>query len=70
MQVGGIGTTLNSRFRGSLSCLQIYNAAMNEAELITKKNCPDSDVSTKSSSCPDGYTPYKMICIKVAILLG
>ena len=53
------------RFQGSVSCLQWYNAAMNEAELITKKDCPDLPQSTKASPCPDGYSRYKEKCIKV-----
>ena len=40
---------------------------MNEAELITKKKCPDLPQSTKSSECPDGYIKYKEKCIKVSI---
>ena len=59
----------NEKFHGSVSCVQIYNAAMNEAELITKMNCPDLPVSTKSSPCPEGYNPYKEKCIKVFSLI-
>ena len=65
MQIGGIGSAIENRFHGSVSCLQIYNVAMNEAELITKKKCPDLPASTKSSPCPEGFNAYKNKCIKV-----
>ena len=65
-RIGGNGDNTEwKKFHGSVSCFQIYNTAMNEAELITKKECPDLPPSTKASPCPDGYSKYKQKCIKV-----
>ena len=69
IQIGGMGDEIAKRFHGSVSCVQVYNVGMNEAELITKKNCPDLPASSKSSSCPEGFNAYNNKCIKVTIIL-
>ena len=66
IKIGGI-TFVNDekRFHGSISCLQMYNVAMNEAEVINKTKCPDLPIATKSSPCPEDFNSYRDKCIKV-----
>ena len=65
IQIGGVGETPSHRFHGSLSCFQIYNIAMNEAEMITKKSCSDLPPTSKASPCPHGFIVFENKCIKV-----
>ena len=70
IQVGGLGDNVNWLvFQGSISCLQLYNVAMNDAEILTKQDCPDVSQSSKSVPCPDGYKIYQDKCIKVIEIL-
>ena len=66
IKIGGI-TFVNDekRFHGSIHCLQIYNVAMNEAEVINKTKCPDIPITTKSSPCPEDFNSYRDKCLKV-----
>lgn len=50
-------------FGGSVSCLQIYNTALNEAQIFHKKNCSDGG-GTVNAQCPAGFTPYDGTCLK------
>ena len=66
IKIGGITFAGDEkRFHGSISCLQIYNVVMNEAEVINKTECPDLPTTTKSSPCPEDFHPYGDKCIKV-----
>jgi hypothetical protein len=51
-------------FHGSLSCLQMYTAALNPAQIQFKSNCTDAATYLKTP-CPDKYTYYDGICIGV-----
>lgn len=55
-------------FVGGLSCVQIYDQALNEGEVHMKSKCPDADYETyKAKPCPEGYTYFKPhdSCIQV-----
>ena len=66
IQLGGMGNNVDwFVFHGSISCFQLYNKAMTDAEIITKRDCPDIAQSSKSSPCPTGYKIYQTKCIKV-----
>ena len=55
-------------FSGSISCLQIYNKGLNEAEVAQKKDCNDAK-DTQTSICPPEYKLIKNICLKVQIIM-
>ena len=58
----------NDSFSGSISCFQIYNKGLNEAEVEQKKNCHDAK-ETQTSSCPPEYTLIKDMCLKVLSIM-
>ena len=70
VKVGGLSLNSNTkRFHGSISCLQLYNVALNEAEVINKSKCQDLPDSAKSSPCPEDFISYQHKCIKVIFIL-
>ena len=67
IQIGGLGSDNTwPVFQGSVSCLQLYNVAMNDAEILIKRDCPDVPQSSKSELCPEGFIVYEDKCIKVS----
>ena len=52
-------------FDGSISCLQVYNKALNEAEMAQKKDCSDAK-ETKTNICPSDYILLRDMCYKVS----
>ena len=54
-------------FTGTISCVQLYNAKLNEAEIEWKKGCGEA-ASYKSSVCPEEYILLHETCIKVSVL--
>ena len=63
--IGNFNSGLQTRsFSGSISCLQLYNTALNEAEVRLKKECIDAN-EYKTEICPDGYSLIKNMCYKV-----
>ena len=52
-------------FHGSISCLQIYSAALNPAQIQLKSKCLDA-AKYQSSPCPSGFQLYDGICISVS----
>ena len=70
IQIGGLGNNNNwPVFQGSVSCVQLYNVAMNDAEILIKRDCPDVPQSSKSERCPEGFIVYVDKCIKVSELI-
>ena len=70
IQIGGLGNGNDwPVFQGSVSCLQLYNVAMNDAEILIKRDCPDVPQSSKSELCPEGFIVYEDKCIKVSELM-
>ena len=58
----------SNSFSGVISCLQVYNRALNEAEMDQKRNCKDG-IQTMTEVCPPEYTLIKNMCLKVGIVL-
>ena len=54
-------------FHGSISCFQIFSAALNPAQIKYKSKCSDAS-NYQSSPCPSGYQLYDGICISVSII--
>ena len=67
IQIGGRNPSVQSdnAFQGSISCLQVYDVALNEAQIARKMNCPDADPMTKSRPCPPGFKSHQDACYKV-----
>lgn len=63
-----IGSPTDDRFKdsftGSISCLQVYNLALNEAEIPQKKSCNDAK-DAQTNVCPSEYTLINDVCFKV-----
>ena len=51
---GFINPDFIQSFIGTISCLQLYSTALNEAEVQIKKNCNDAD-RFKTPICPENY---------------
>jgi hypothetical protein len=54
-------------FDGSISCLQIYDYALDPASINLKKKCPDLPSELTATPCPLGYNYYNGQCYKVAL---
>lgn len=65
LQVGGIRVGLGGVFQGSVSCVQIYNAAINEAAMVMKKNCSNLIMTYAAPPCPEEYHLFMNTCIQV-----
>ncbi len=55
-------------FSGSISCLQIFNFALDSATVHLKKHCPDLPSEHQAKNCPQGYDYYDGMCYKVITL--
>ena len=44
-----------SHILGSVSCVQVFNRALNPAEINLKKYCPDANRASLVVPCPNGY---------------
>ena len=60
-QTGGRG------YSGSVSCLQIFNYAMDIATIHLKKHCPDLPDEYKADPCPQGQNYYDGMCYDVSL---
>ena len=70
IKIGGITLGIaGDKFHGSVSCLQIYNVPLNEAEMINKTKCLDLPGITISSPCPQDFNPYQDKCLKVTHII-
>lgn len=58
----------SNSFSGVISCLQVYNRALNVAEMDQKRDCKDAR-QTMTEICPPEYTLIKNMCYKVGIVV-
>ena len=58
----------SNSFSGVISCLQVYNRALNVAEMDQKRDCKDAR-QTMTEICPPEYTLIKNMCYKVSIVV-
>ena len=54
-----------SHILGSVSCVQVFNRALNPAEINLKKYCPDANRASLVVPCPNGYEIIEGQCLKV-----
>lgn len=52
-------------FEGGISCVQIYNAFLNEAQIHIRKNCSVVE-SAKSAKCPQNYEYFDGQCYMIS----
>ena len=54
-------------FLGSVSCVQLFNRGLNQAEINLKRYCPDVDQATHVKvPCPANYELVEGMCLKVS----
>ena len=67
MDTIGSGYDRNDRsFFGSISCLQIFDYALDPAAMLLKKNCQDLPEEFRQPPCPLDYELYDGTCYKVS----
>ncbi len=54
-------------FDGKISCIQIYDEALDLATVHYKKECPDASEQIHTDPCPKGYDYYEGQCYHVSI---
>ena len=66
LQIGGRKEFKPRSFLGSVSCVQLFNRGLNQAEIDFKRYCPDVDQQTHVKvPCPDKYELIEGLCLKV-----
>ena len=60
------GDTVERSYFGSISCLQIFDYALDPAAMLLKKNCQDLPEEFRQPPCPLDYELYDGICYKVS----
>ena len=57
-------------FSGSVSCVQVFNKGLNQAEIDLKKFCPDVNKENHVIvPCPSSYELVEGLCVKVSFTL-
>jgi hypothetical protein len=65
---GNININITDKpFHGSISCLQVYDYALDAATLTLKKLCPDIPSEQLMTPCPQGYVFFDDWCYKIAL---
>ena len=78
IRIGGAPTGAGVKgFTGSVSCIQVFDQALHEAEISLKKNCPNLDdpdaehglTRSPNSACPKDFELIYDMCYKVVYFL-
>jgi len=67
VRIGASTTATGDPFDGSISCLQVYDYALDIATVHWKKYCPDVPLGVKSLPCNPGEHYYDGQCYKIAL---
>ncbi len=68
LRIGSRPDPEKESFDGRISCLQIYDDALDQATVHYKSTCKDADSSLlKTSPCTDGYDYYEGQCYYVSL---
>jgi len=62
---GGDRYVPGDNFEGSMSCVQVYNAALQPPQIHARMNCTTVDKADQRTPCPLGYTYFDSMCYKV-----
>ena len=58
-------------FSGSVSCVQVFNKGLNQAEIDLKKFCPDVNKEDHVIvPCPSSYELVEGLCVKVSFTIS
>ena len=64
--IGGSRFDQMENFQGSASCVQLYNAGLDQAEIHYRKDCKAAAGSMMKSMCETGYSYYDGVCYLVS----